>query len=97
MSLLNYNNGDEIEFKIDYENESVKFLNGTINDKTSMFLKEFAITVLGIEPETKEFVAAFIGKEVSSGYNKFHRYYIIKQVRAKKNHFEGTIQKYKPE
>ena len=90
---LIYENGDVIDFKIDYQTESVKFLNGTINGKNTMYLKEFAITVLGVEPETKEFVAVFIGKEVSESYNKKHKYYIIKQVKAKKNLFEGTIQK----
>ena len=96
-SILSYENGDEIVFRIDYENELVKFINGTINNKTNMYLKEFAISVLGIEPETKEFVAVFIGKEISLGYKKFHKYYVIKQVKSKKNFFEGTIQKYKPE
>lgn len=92
-SILKYENGDKIIFKIDYENEIVKFINGTIGDKSSMYLKEFAISVLGIEPETKEFVALFIGKEVSNSYNKFHKFYIIKQIKSKKNLFEGTIQK----
>ena len=88
-----YENGDTIEFKIDYQNEIVKFINGTIKGKTQMFLREFAIGVLGIEPETKEFVAAFIGKEVSESYIKNHKFYILKQIKSKKNHFNGTIQK----
>ena len=90
---LIYENGDVIEFKIDYQTETVKFINGTINGKSNMYLKEFAISVLGVEPETKEFVAVFIGKEVSEAYKKNHKYYIIKQIKAKKNFFEGTIQK----
>ena len=73
-SNLSYENGDEIGFKIDYEDEIVKFTNGTINSKTSMYLKEFAISVLGVEPETKEFVAVFIGKEISCAYRKNHKY-----------------------
>ncbi len=88
-----YENGEEIEFKIDYQTEQVKFINGTVNNKTSMYLREFAITVLGIEPDTKEFVAAFIGKEIVESYNKKYKYYIIKQVKSKKNIFEGTIKK----
>lgn len=91
--IFTYENGDIIEFKIDYLNESVKFSNGTINGKTNMYLKEFAISVLGIEPETKEFVAAFIGKEVSEAYNKKHKYYEINVLKKKKNIFEGTIKK----
>lgn len=91
--ILEYENGGVIEFKIDYPNEIVKFVNGTINNKSSMYLKEFAISVLGIEPETKEFVAAFIGKEIIEAYKKYHKYYIIKQIKSKKNYFEGTIQK----
>ena len=90
---LVYENGDKIEFKIDYQNEIVKFVNGTINGKSQMYLKEFAIGVLGVEPETKEFVAAFIGKEISESYIKNHKYYIIEQIKSKKNYFDGTIQK----
>ena len=90
---LVYENGDVIEFKVDYQNEIVKFNNGTINGKNSMYLKEFAISVLGVEPEAKEYVAVFIGKEVTESYKKKHKYYIIKQIKSKKNHFEGTIQK----
>lgn len=91
--LLTYESGAEIEFKIDYQSETVKFNNGTINGKSSMYLKEFAITVLGIEPETKEFVAAFIGKEIGEAYNKKHKFYLIKQIKSKKNFFDGTIKK----
>ena len=91
-TILSYENGDKIEFKIDYQTEVVKFVNGTIHGKNSMYLREFAISVLGIEPETKEFLAAFIGKEVSQGYNKKHKYYVIEQLKSKKNYFYGTIQ-----
>ena len=93
LESLVYENGDKIEFKIDYQNEIVKFVNGTINGKSQMYLKEFAIGVLGVEPETKEFVAAFIGKEISESYIKNHKYYIIEQIKSKKNYFDGTIQK----
>lgn len=91
--ISTYEQGKEIQFKIDYQNEIVKFLNGTINGKTNMYLKEFAISVLGIEPETKEFVAAFIGKEISESYNKKRKFYEIKLLKKKKNMFEGTITK----
>lgn len=91
--LLTYESGAVIEFKIDYQSETVKFNNGTINGKTTMHLREFAISVLGIEPDTKEYVAAFIGKEVSFAYNKKHKFYVMKQVKSKKNIFIGTIQK----
>lgn len=93
IQSLVYENGDLIEFKIDYQNETVKFLNGTIKGKSQMYLKEFAIGVLGIEPETKEFVAAFIGKEISESYIKNHKFYEIRQIKSKKNFFNGTIQK----
>ena len=93
IESLKYENGDIIEFKIDYQNEIVKFINGTINSKNQMYLKEFAIGVLGVEPETKEFVAAFIGKEVTESYIKNHKFYILKQIKSKKNFFNGTIQK----
>lgn len=92
-TTLTYEEGYEIEFKIDYENEIVKFLNGTIKEKTTMFLREFAISVLGIEPDTKEVVALFIGKEISQSYNKIHKFYMIKQIKVKKNHFHGSIKK----
>ena len=93
MASLKYENGDIIEIKIDYQKETVKFLKGTILGKTSMFLKDFAMDVLGIQPETKEFVALYIGKEVSEAYNKTPREYSIKLVKSKKNIFIGTIQK----
>lgn len=93
VEMLTYESGNEIEFKIDYESEVVKFVNGTIKGKNSMYLREFAISVLGIEPETKEFVAVFIGKEISESYKKNHKFYIIKQIKSKKNFFDGTIRK----
>jgi hypothetical protein len=95
MSSLKYENGDIIEIKIDYQKENVKFVNGTILDKTSMFLKEFAIDVLRINPETKEFLALYIGKEVSEAYNKHQKDYILTLTKSKKNMFVGTIQKIK--
>jgi hypothetical protein len=88
-----YESGAIIEFRIDYQSEIVKFINGTINNKSSMYLKEFAISVLGIEPDTKEHVALFLGKEIEESYNKSYKYYIIKQIKSKKNYFDGTIQK----
>jgi len=91
--VLTYEGGALVEFKIDYQSEIVKFLNATICGKNSMYLKEFAISVLGIEPQSKEFVAAFIGKELTRGYNKTHKFYEIKQVKIKKNYFQGTIRK----
>ena len=91
--VLTYESGALVEFKIDYQNEMVKFINATVCDKKSMYLKEFAISVLGIEPQSKEFVAAFIGKELTQSYNKKHKFYKIEQIKAKKNLFHGTIQK----
>lgn len=88
---LKYENGDIIEIKIDYQKEIVKF-NGTICDKTSMFLREFAKDVLKINAETKEFMALYIGKEVSEAYNKSHKHYILTRIKSKKNVFIGTIQ-----
>ena len=90
---LSYENGDIIELKIDYQKECVKFNNGTVCGKTSMFLKEFANSVLNINTETKEFLALYIGKEAIEAYNKKHKGYIIKHTKSKKNLFIGTIQK----
>lgn len=95
MSSLKFESGDIIEIKIDYQKEIVKFNNGTILDKTSMFLKEFAIDVLGIRADTKEFVALYIGKEVTESYNPTNKDYILKLTKSKKNIFVGTIQKIK--
>ena len=67
----------------------------SVHGKNSMYLREFAISVLGVEPETKEIVALIIGKEVTDAYNKEHKYYTIKQIKSKKNLFEGTIKKTK--
>ena len=60
-----------------------------------MFLKEFAIEVLGIRADTKEFVALYIGKEVTESYNPTNKDYILKLTKSKKNIFVGTIQKIK--
>ena len=95
MSSLKYESGDIIEIKIDYQKEIVKFNNGTILNKTSMFLKEFAIEVLDIRADTKEFVALYIGKEVTESYNPTNKDYILKLTKSKKNIFVGTIQKIK--
>jgi len=95
MSSLKYENGDIIEIKIDYQKENVKFINGTILDKTNMFLKEFALEVLGIKADTKEFVALYIGKEVTESYNQTNKDYLLKLTKSKKNIFIGTIQKIK--
>lgn len=90
---LIYERGDIIEIKIDYQKEIVKFTNGTIFGKTSMFLKTFAKDVLGIEAETKEFMALYIGKETYEAYNKQYKKYKLTHIKSKKNLFVGTIQK----
>ena len=92
-SSLTYENGDVIEIKIDYQKEVVKFLNGTIFGKNSMFLREFAKDVLGVEAETKEFMALYIGKETSESFKKQYKKYKLTHVKSKKNLFVGTIQK----
>lgn len=92
-SSLTYENGDVIEIKIDYQKETVKFLNGTIFGKTSMFLREFAKDVLTIETETKEFMALYIGKETSESFKKQYKRYKLTHLKSKKNIFIGTIQK----
>lgn len=92
-SSLTYENGDVIEIKIDYQKEVVKFLNGTIFGKNSMFLREFAKDVLGVDTETKEFMALYIGKETSESFKKQYKKYKLTHVKSKKNLFVGTIQK----
>ena len=91
--ILKYEDGDAIIFKVDYRKEEVKFINGTIHDKKNMSLNEFALSVLGTELNTKELIAAFIGKEVLNSYQKKHKYYVLNQRKIKKNYFEGSIQK----
>ena len=91
--IRKYENGESIVFKIDYGKEIVKFTNGTIHGKNVMFLRDFAVSVLGIESEDKEFIAAYIGKEAIDTYKKKRKYYILKQIKTKKNYFEGSIQK----
>ena len=45
--ISTYEEGLEIQFKIDYPNEIVKFLNGTINGKNTMRL-DYTIDVMNI-------------------------------------------------
>ena len=93
MNIRSYENGDIIEFKINYNNEIVNFTNGTINNKKRMYLREFARDVLNINGDSKEIVAVFIGKEVSDSYNKMYKYYKIVKIKSGKNNFFGTIQR----
>ena len=88
-----YEDGEAVNFKIDYQKEIVKFINGTICDKKMMFLSEFATSVLEIQAEEKELVAAYIGKETIDSYKKGNKQYILKRINVKKNFFEGSIQK----
>ena len=59
----------EVSFKINYKKEYVKY-NKTIFGKKKMSLKEFAITILQIEPISSEIIAMYIGKQAFDVYNK---------------------------
>jgi len=76
-------------FKIDYKKELVNF-KGKIFGKKKMGLKEFAITILQIEPVSKEIIAMYIGKLGFDVYNKSGKFSII-VTKKTKNGIKGNI------
>ena len=75
-------------FTINYKRKTVTF-SPVIFNKKVMNLKEFAITVLGIEALSTEIVAMYIGKLSFDTYNK--DLYEIKILKKTKNGVKGTI------
>lgn len=81
-------------FVINYKKKIVKF-RPKICNKNKMGLKEFAITVLGIDPISTEIIAMYIGKLGFDTYNKgFYKLTITKKV---KNGIKGRIEIMKKE
>ena len=76
-------------FKINYSKEIVKF-SGKIFDKKKMGLKEFAISVLQIEPVSIEIVAMYIGKLGFDVYNTRGKYSIMFKKKLR-NGIKGCI------
>jgi len=75
-------------FEINYKKGIVK-LDKYIFKKKKMILKEFAITVLQIEPVSTEVIAMYIGKLGFDTYNKGK--YEIEVLKKKKNGIKGKI------
>lgn len=76
-------------FKINYKKEAVKFREN-IFEKKKMGLKEFAITVLQIEPVSIEIVAMYIGKLGFDVYNTRGKYSIMFSKKTR-NGIKGRI------
>lgn len=77
-------------FKINYKKEVVKFKE-KIFSKKKMRLKEFALTVLQIEPVSIEVVAMYIGKLDFDVYNKNDQFSIMITKKIK-NGIKGIIE-----
>lgn len=76
-------------FKIDYKKEMVKFKENVF-DKKRMGLKEFAITVLQIEPVSIEIIAMYIGKLGFDVYNTRGKFSIMFSKKTRKG-IKGRI------
>lgn len=75
-------------FVINYKKGIVKFKPKLVSKKT-MSLKEFAVSILGIDPISTEIIAMYIGKLGYDTYNKgLYDITIIKKVR---NGIRGQI------
>lgn len=75
-------------FVINYKRKCVKFKPKLLNKKV-MGLKEFALTILGIDPISTEIIAMYIGKLSFDTYNKgFYEITIEKKI---KNGIKGRI------
>ncbi len=75
-------------FSINYKKKIVKFKPKLLNRKV-MSLKEFALSILGIEPVSTEIVALYVGKMGFDTYNKgLYEITIVKKI---KNGIKGTI------
>ena len=77
-------------FDINYKKECVVFKEN-IFDKKKMGLKEFAITVLQIEPISTEIVAVYIGKLGFDVYNNSGKFRILFNKKTK-NGIKGIIE-----
>ena len=87
MSSTNLLN--QSSFEINYKKEEVKF-SKNIFDKKKMGLKEFALTVLQIEPMSIEIVAMYIGKLGFDVYNTTGKYSIMFEKKTR-NGIKGCI------
>lgn len=76
-------------FEIDYKKELVSFKE-KIFEKKKMGLKEFALTILQIEPVSTEIVAMYIGKLGFDTYNK-GKFNIVFTKKTKKG-IKGKIE-----
>lgn len=76
-------------FKINYNKETVRFKEN-IFQKKKMGLKEFAITVLQIEPVSIEIVAMYIGKLGFDMYNTNGKYSVMIKKKIR-NGIKGFI------
>lgn len=83
-------NKQNSSFEINYKKEIVKF-KSDIFEKKSMGLKEFAITVLQIEPVSTEVVAMYIGKLGFDVYNSKGKFNIMFNKKTK-NGIKGKIE-----
>lgn len=84
----NKGNKDISLFTINYKKQIVKFKRNVF-DKKEMILKEFALTILGIEPISTEVIAMYIGKMGFETYNKGnYELHLIKKV---KNGVKGYL------
>jgi hypothetical protein len=80
----------KISFSLDYKKEKVVF-NRRIQNKRKMSLKEFAITILQIEPVSTEVIAVYIGKlgfEAYKNKSKFN----IEILKKTKTGIKGIIE-----
>ena len=77
-------------FEINYKKECVVFKE-KIFDKKKMGLKEFALTILQIEPISVEVIAVYVGKLGFDIYKKTGRFNIVFQKKTK-NGIKGTIE-----
>jgi len=77
-------------FEIDYKKELVSFKE-KIFEKKKMGLKEFALTILLIEPISTEVVAMYIGKLGFDTYNKKGKFNVVFTKKTKKG-IKGKIE-----
>lgn len=82
-------NNNSSSFKINYSKEVVKFKE-KIFEKKKMGLKEFALTILQIEPVSIEIVAMYIGKLGFDVYNTTGKYSIMFKKKIR-NGIKGCI------
>ena len=83
------NDYKHMSFKINYLKDTVTF-SGNLFNKRKMSLKEFAITVLQIEPVSTEVIAMYIGKLGFDVYKDKDKFRIIFTKKIK-NGVKGNI------